>query len=126
MTMHFGLPATSLMIKDLKVEEVDTFIQTSWSSPRFLPYAYTQVLECSLLCDIRGIAYKKNTLTKDMKELSSNRIVTKDIRANSRCKVTFKTIYNPAARDTGIREEVVTAMQNKYNNLLINEFCLHC
>lgn len=115
-----AIAATSLMFKHLKIEAIDTFIHTSWTSPRFLPYAYTQVVVCSLLCDIRRISYIDNTLTKVRTDLSSNLIVTKDIRANSRCKVTFKAIYNPASRDPGIVKQLVTPIQSKYNNKLTN------
>lgn len=108
--------ATSLMITDLKVEARATFIETSWTVPRFLPYAYRQVVECSLLCDARNKSYTHQTLTKNETDLSTNYIVTRNLRASSRCKVTFKSIYNPASRDPGTIKDVMTPTESKLSN----------
>lgn len=104
--------ATSIMINDLQIEVDQSVIKSTWSAPKYLPLSYTQVVQCSLLCDVLNVSYYQQTMTKLKNEIDLIFVVSL-LRPGSRCKITFRAVYNPICKDPGIISTVDTPIASK-------------
>lgn len=95
--------ATSIMIGDLEVQPGIDHIVFTWKAPQYRPMHYLVDLKCKVVSTEETYIEEKYRLP------SMNQFTTiTDLIKDSRCRVTFTAVYNPATLDPGITINVKT------------------
>ena len=102
--------ATSLMVENVSAIAGTDYIDIVWMAPRLRPMLYKTLVMCWMVSN--GVIYKYKTYKANSEDTT---IRVNDLYQGSRCAYTLFAVYNPASKDDGITNKVLTLIASKQN-----------